>query len=496
MPNDSTTRPVRPAPTRSSVGTRIILVTGASGYVGGRLVRALEERCERVRCLARRPQDIAPRVSPDIEVVGGDVQDAPSLARALDGVDTAFYLVHGMGSRSDFQGEDRRGATNFALAARAAGVRRIVYLGGLGTATDLSPHLASRHEVGRILRESGVTTIELRASIILGSGSLSFEMIRALVERLPVLVTPRWVRQLTQPIAIEDVIAYLVASPDTAVAGSEVIEIGGPERVSYLDLLREHARQRGLKRLIVRVPVLTPWLSSLWLGLVTPVYARVGRKLIDSLRNETVVTSSRARELFPTIVPRGMREALARARANEDRELAETRWTDARSSLGPTAPWGGAHAGSRLVDSRALPVAATSHASFAAITRIGGEAGWYYANWLWRVRGALDLIVGGAGMRRSRRDPGALLPGDPLDFWRVEAVESDRLVRLRAEMKVPGRAWLQFEVLGEGDHSVIRQTALFEPRGLAGLAYWYALYPLHSLIFAGMLRGIATEAER
>ena len=496
MPNDSTTRPVRPAPTRSSVGTRIILVTGASGYVGGRLVRALEERCERVRCLARRPQDIAPRVSPDIEVVGGDVQDAPSLARALDGVDTAFYLVHGMGSRSDFQGEDRRGATNFALAARAAGVRRIVYLGGLGTATDLSPHLASRHEVGRILRESGVTTIELRASIILGSGSLSFEMIRALVERLPVLVTPRWVRQLTQPIAIEDVIAYLVASPDTAVAASEVIEIGGPERVSYLDLLREHARQRGLKRLIVRVPVLTPWLSSLWLGLVTPVYARVGRKLIDSLRNETVVTSSRARELFPTIVPKNMREALARARANEDRELAETRWTDARSSLGPTAPWGGAHAGSRLVDSRALPVAATSHASFAAITRIGGEAGWYYANWLWRVRGALDLIVGGAGMRRSRRDPGALLPGDPLDFWRVEAVESDRLVRLRAEMKVPGRAWLQFEVLGEGDHSVIRQTALFEPRGLAGLAYWYALYPLHSLIFAGMLRGIVTEAER
>jgi len=237
-------------------------------------------------------------------------------------------------------------------------------------------------------------------------------------------------------------------------------------------------------------------LSSLWLGLVTPVYARVGRKLIDSLRNETVVTSSRARELFPTIVPRGMREALERARANEDRELAETRWSDARSSLGPTAPWGGAHSGSRLVDSRALPVAATSHASFAAITRIGGEVGWYYGNWLWRLRGALDLIVGGAGMRRSRRDPGALLPGDPLDFWRVEAVENDRLVRLRAEMKVPGRAWLQFEVVGEGDHSVIRQTALFEPRGVAGLAYWYALYPLHSLIFAGMLRGIAAEAER
>jgi uncharacterized protein YbjT (DUF2867 family) len=474
---------------------RLLLVTGASGYVGGRLVRALEERGERLRCLARRPQDLAARLSPDVEVVGGDVLDPRSLAGALEGVDTAFYLVHGMGSRTDFQEDDRRGATNFAHAARAAGVRRIVYLGGLGMATDLSPHLASRHEVGRILRESGVTTIELRASIILGSGSLSFEMVRALVERLPVLVTPRWVRQLTQPIAIEDVIDYLAASPDAPANGSEVVEIGGPDRVSYLDLIREHARQRGLRRLIIRVPVLTPWLSSLWLGLVTPVYARVGRKLIDSLRNETVVTSARARELYPAIKPRGVSEALERARANEDREFAETRWSDARSSLGVSPAWGGTHSGSRLVDSRAMPVVATSRASFAAIARIGGDVGWYYANWLWRLRGALDLLVGGAGMRRSRRDPEALFPGDPLDFWRVEAVEGNRLVRLRAEMKVPGRAWLQFEVLGDGDRSVIRQTALFEPRGLAGLAYWYALYPIHSLIFAGMLRGIATAAQ-
>jgi hypothetical protein len=274
------------------------------------------------------------------------------------------------------------------------------------------------------------------------------------------------------------------------------VEIGGPDQVSYLDLMREHAAQRRLRRLIIRVPVLTAWLSSLWLGLVTPVYARIGRKLIDSLRNETVVTSSRARELFPLIDPRGLRDALERARANEDREFAETRWSDARSSLGTAQPWGGAHSGSRLVDSRALDVAATSGASFGAITRIGGDVGWYYADWLWRIRGALDLLVGGAGMRRSRRDPDALFPGDPLDFWRVEAVEHDRLVRLRAEMKVPGRAWLQFEVLGQGDRSVIRQTALFEPRGLAGLAYWYALYPIHRLIFAGMLRRIGEAAER
>ena len=482
---------------RAMTPKRVMLVTGASGYVGGRLVRTLHERGERVRCLARRPQDLAARLPGGVEVVGGNVLDASSLEAALAGVDTAFYLVHGMGSRRDFQEEDRRGAMNFGNAARAAGVRRIVYLGGLGTATDLSPHLASRQEVGRILRESGVTTIELRASIIIGSGSLSYEMIRALVERLPVLVTPRWVGQLTQPIAIEDVIEYLAASPDARVEGSEIVEIGGPDQLSYLDLMREHAAQRGLRRLIIRVPVLTAWLSSLWLGLVTPVYARVGRKLIDSLRNETVVRSPRARELFPVIEPRGMRDALERARANEDREFAETRWSDARSSLGTRArAWGGAHSGSRLVDSRALVVAATSRASFGAITRIGGDVGWYYADWLWRIRGALDLLVGGAGMRRSRRDPEALFPGDPLDFWRVEAVERNRLVRLRAEMKVPGRAWLQFEVLGHGDRSLIRQTALFEPHGLAGLAYWYALYPIHSLIFAGMLRRIGEAAER
>jgi len=493
MPDDAVPLSMPAKPARGAPGSRLLLVTGASGYVGGRLLRALEQRGERVRCLARRPQDLQARVAPSIEVVGGDVLDATSLERALAGVDTAFYLVHGMGSARDFQDEDRRGAATVARAARAAGVRRIVYLGGLGTATDLSPHLASRHEVGRTLRESGVPTIEFRASIILGSGSLSFEMLRALVERLPVLVTPRWVRQLTQPIAIEDVIDYLVAAADAAATGSVVIEIGGPDRVSYLDLMREHAAQRGLRRLIIGVPVLTPRLSSLWLGLVTPVYARVGRKLIDSLRNETVVTSTGARKLFPAIRPRGVREALARA--NEDREFAETRWSDARSSVGPVRAWGGAPSGSRLVDSRATSVAAPAGAAFGTIARIGGDVGWYYADWLWRLRGALDLLVGGAGMRRARRDPDALFPGDPVDFWRVEAVERDRLLRLRAEMKVPGRAWLQFEVVGEGDRSVVRQTAIFEPRGLAGLVYWYGLYPLHSLIFAGMLRGIAAAAE-
>jgi hypothetical protein len=266
--------------------------------------------------------------------------------------------------------------------------------------------------------------------------------------------------------------------------------------VSYLDLMREYAAQRGLRRVFVRVPVLTPWLSSRWLGLVTPVYARVGQKLIDGVRNETVVTSPRAAELFPGIVPRNMRSAIAQALVNEDRQFAETRWSDAASSLGSAPAWGGTQSGSRLVDSRVVEVAFSPAAAFRPIERIGGEAGWYYGDWLWQLRGFLDLLVGGAGLRRGRRHPESLHPGDALDFWRVEAIEPDRLLRLRAEMKLPGRAWLQFEVSGDSAHSTIRQTAIFEPRGLAGLLYWYGLYPIHNAIFGGMLRSIASAAAR
>lgn len=469
---------------------RLLLVTGASGYIGGRLLTALTARGERIRAMARRPDELRARVAPRVEVVEGDVLDAESLRSALDGVDTAYYLIHAMASPRDFEREERTGAENFARAARAAGVRRIVYLGGLG-ASDLSPHLASRQNVGRILRDQGVPTTEFRASIILGSGSLSFELVRSLVERLPVLIVPRWASRLTQPIAIEDLIAYLVAALDVELELSETVEIGGSDRVSYLDLMREYARQRSLRRTFIPVPVLTPWLSSRWLGLVTPVYARVGRKLIDSLRSETVVESRTAEKLFPGIRARGMREGMARALANEDREFAETRWSDAFSSTGATDSWGGMSSGSRLLDSRAATVAASPAVVFRAVERIGGASGWYYGDWLWNIRGAADLMVGGAGMRRGRRDPSKLRPGDALDFWRVEALEPDRMLRLRAEMKLPGRAWLQFEVTPDGAGSTIRQTAVFEPRGLAGLLYWYVLYPVHVLIFRGMLRGIA-----
>ena len=334
----------------------LIALTGATGYVGGRLLHALEARGERVRCLSRRPEYLAARVGPGTEVVPGDVLRPRTLRPALEGVETAYYLVHSMGSGGSFAEADRKAAAAFGRAARAAGVRRIVYLGGLGEG-DLSEHLASRQEVGRILRESGVPTIEFRASIVIGSGSASFEMLRALVERLPVMVTPRWVGTRTQPIAIEDVLAYLLAALDYEPDGGEVFEIGGADVCSYLDLMHEYADRRGLRRHMVPVPVLTPRLSSLWLHLVTPVYAGIGRELVDSLRNETVVNDPRALEVFP-VRPRTSAEAVARALANEDNEIAETRWSD--EALAPSPGYGGARYGSRLVDSRSVGRAASA----------------------------------------------------------------------------------------------------------------------------------------
>jgi uncharacterized protein YbjT (DUF2867 family) len=473
---------------------RLTLVTGATGYVGGRLVAALEQRGERVRCLARRPEHLRERVAGPTEVVAGDVLDRPTLDAALRGVEVAYYLVHSMASASAFEEADRAGARNFADAARAAGVRRIVYLGGLGAdRPDLSPHLRSRQEVGHVLRASGVQVVELRASIVIGSGSLSFELVRALVERLPVMVMPRWVSVRAQPIGIADVLRYLVAARDLVVEGSLVFEIGGADRVSYADLMREYARQRGLRRFMLPVPVLTPRLSSLWLGLVTPVYASVGRKLIDSIRHETVVRDDAALRVFG-IRPGGVRDAIASALRNEDAELAATRWSDALSVAGPAADWQGVRFGPRLVDSRAVRVPVPPATAFAPVRRIGGRQGWYFLDWLWDVRGFLDVLAGGVGRRRGRRDPERLRVGDTVDWWRVEAIEADRRLRLAAEMKLPGRAWLEFEVSPDGDGSVIRQTAVFDPVGLLGLAYWWGMYPLHQLVFRGMVRALARAA--
>ena len=447
-----------------------------------------------MRCLSRRPEYLRASVGPSTEVVHGDVLRPETIRPVLEGVDTVYYLVHSMSSSRPFDEADRAAALAFAGAAKAAGVRKIVYLGGLGRG-KLSPHLESRQEVGRILRASGVPAIEFRASIVIGSGSASFEMIRALVEKLPVMVTPRWVRVLAQPIAIEDVLAYLLAALDRDPSGGELYEIGGADRVTYLELMREYASQRGLHRTMIPVPVLTPRLSSLWLWLVTPVYAGVGRKLVDSLRNETVVEDSSALEVFP-VVPRGARDAIARALAFEDREIAETRWSD--EAFAETPSYGGVRRGSRLVDTRSITVAADPARAFAPIQAIGGGTGWYKGARLWRLRGLLDVLVGGPGLRRGRRDPVGLKVGDTLDFWRVEAFEQDRLLRLNAEMKVPGRAWLQFEVTPapDGAGSVVSQTAIFDPAGLFGLVYWYALWPFHGYIFGGMLEQLAAAAAR
>jgi len=469
-----------------------VLLTGATGYVGGRLLRKLEESGRPVRCLVRRPEALSGRTAEQTEIVHGDILEPESLHETFAGVTAAYYLIHSMGASGRFADADRRGAENFAAAARRSGASRIIYLGGLGAEHDVSTHLESRHEVGRILRESGVPTIEFRASIIIGSGSVSFEIVRSLVDRSPVLLIPRWVVSRTQPIAIEDVLAYLLAALDLGLEESRLFEIGGPDRGTYADLMREYARQVGLRRAVIRVPLATPRISGLWLSLLTPVYASIGRELIESLRNDTLVGDRAARRAFP-IRPRGFREAIKRALANEDKEFAETRWSDALSAHSGRN-WGGVTLGQRAVASRTIRVAASPEQTFAPIQRIGGKSGWYYGNGFWRLRGLLDQVVGGVGLRRGRRDPVRLAVGDTLDFWRVEAFEQDRRLLLSAEMKTPGRIWLQFEVNGDEAGTTLRQTAIFDPHGLAGLAYWYALYPIHYLIFEGMLRRIGEAA--
>lgn len=474
----------------------LILLTGSTGYVGGRLLTLLQQRDIPVRCLTRRPEALRDRGSETTQIVLGDVLDPQSLPAAFEEVDTAYYFVHSMGDSRDFESQDRIAATNFAKAATAAGVRRLIYLGGLGNPDEnLSKHLRSRQETGDVLRANHPHVVEFRASIVIGSGSLSFEMIRALVERLPIMICPRWVQVKAQPIAIEDMLAYLLAALDLPSGPSQVYEIGGPDQVSYGQIMQEYARQRGLTRWMIPVPLLTPYLSSLWLGLVTPLYARVGRKLVESLRNPTLISNNLAEFVF-AVHPRSFREAIARALVNEDREFAETRWSDALSSAGQRQGWGGDRFGSRLLDSRTITVTVPPEQAFTPIRRIGGSTGWYYGNWLWSLRGFMDLLIGGVGVRRGRRDPDNLRVGDSLDFWRVEIYEPPQRLRLHAEMKLPGRAWLEFEVTPCEQGSTIRQTALFDPLGLTGLIYWYGIYPLHQFVFAGMLRNLARAAER
>ncbi len=476
-----------------------VLVTGANGYVGGRLVPKLLDRGHTVRCMVRDPSRLQGRAwVPETHVVRGDVLDADSLAEALAGIETAYYLVHSLGDGRDFHDRDIRAAESFGAAAAKAGVTRIIYLGGLGDSdANLSEHLRSRHETGAALSRSGVPVTEFRAAVIVGSGSVSFEMIRYLTERVPLMICPSWVYTRIQPIAIRDVLAYLVQALETPASIGQVVEIGGNDVLTYGQMMTGYAQLRGLKRWLLPVPILTPRLSSYWVHIVTPIPSVIARPLIEGLRNEVVVRDARARQWFPTIVPISYLEAVRLALASFEGDNVETAWSDAlvssQQNVGPVVL---STEQGLVMERRQLTVEAPAARVFAVFTALGGSTGWLSMNWAWQVRGLVDRLMGGVGMRRGRRDMHRVRVGDAVDFWRVEAVEPDRLMRLRAEMKVPGRAWLEFQArpLDNGG-SVIVQTAYFAPRGLLGLAYWYALYPVHGLIFGGMIREIARRAS-
>ena len=482
-----------PAPERQRV-----LVTGATGYVGGRLVPLLLERGYRVRVLARDRDRLEGRSWLDrVELVVGDVLDPATLPAALDGVDAAYYLIHSMGRSGNFGRRDLRAARHFAEAAVDQRVERIIYLGGLGKpGTELSEHLRSRHETGAALREAGVPVTEFRASILVGSGSVSFEMIRSLTERLPVMICPRWVYTRTQPIAIDDALTYLVAALDTPESQGQIIEIGGRDVLTYRDMMLTYARLRGLRRFIIPVPLLTPRLSSYWVHLVTPIPSTIAQPLIKGLSVEVVVTDDRARRLFPQITPMDYETAVARALASLEASDVETSWSDALvSSQGDTRPFIFTTQDGMLIEQRQCEVDLPASVLYAEFAALGGRKGWLAFNWLWRLRGVADRLIGGVGFRRGRRHPTSLRVGDAIDFWRVEAVEPDRLVRLRAEMKVPGRAWLQFQAESLGaTRTRLIQTAFFAPKGLTGLLYWYLLYPIHGFIFSRLIHTLAEDA--
>lgn len=483
----------------------VVAVTGVSGYVGGRLVPELLAAGHTVRALARQAARLAGRDWADrVELVQADAGVLEQLRPALTGVDVAYYLVHSLGSGRRFEARDRRTALTFAQAAREAGVRRIVYLGGLHPdVPDLSPHLESRKEVGEILLASGVPTTVLRAAVILGSGSASFEMMRYLTERLPAMTTPRWVDNRIQPIAIRDVLRYLVGSAAMPPEVNRAFDIGGPEVLTYRQMMHRYAAVAGLRqRVIVGVGVLTPRLSSLWVSLVTPVPGPLARPLVESLVHE-VVCKERDIAAYVPDPPGGLlgfdeavRLALARI---QDADVA-TRWSNASVPGAPSDPlpsdpdWAG---GSLYRDERRTRVAAPADAVWQVLQSVGGERGWYSWPLAWRVRGVLDRLSGGPGLRRGRRDPAHLRVDDVVDFWRVEEVVPGRMLRLRAEMRLPGLAWLELAVRPEPDGgSTLRQVATFHPHGLAGQLYWWSVTPFHGVVFGGMQRGMAAEAER
>lgn len=473
-----------------------ILVTGATGYIGGRLVPRLLEAGHRVRCLTRSVKKLEARSwssHPGVRAVQGDLDDRETVDRALEGCTAAYYLVHSMLVDGDYAERDRRLAANFAAAASATpSLRRIVYLGGLGeTGADLSEHLSSRREVERELAASTVPVTTLRAAMIIGSGSVSFEILRYLVERLPVMITPRWVQTESQPIAVRNVLEYLVRVLEVEETTGRTLDIGGPGIHSYRDLMRIMAQALGLpQRVILPVPFLTPRLSSHWIQFVTPLSSRIARPLAEGLRNRVVCRSTVARELMPQKLL-SAREAVDAALGQLEADEVETSWSDAGPIPGDP-DWAG---GTVFTDRKSTHIQSSPAEVYRAVCRIGGGNGWYAADVLWRIRGWLDRLAGGPGLRRGRRATTRLGYGDALDFWRVTDIEPNRRLGLRAEMRLPGEALLEFEIEPDGQGSLLVQTARFKPRGLAGLLYWVSVLPFHGFVFRGMLRGIKRSAE-
>jgi uncharacterized protein YbjT (DUF2867 family) len=477
-----------------------ILVTGATGYVGSRLIPRLLQDGYKVRIFVRDPERVQGQVRIDeVEVFTGDVLDPETLTPALADIDYAYYLIHSMSSADDFHTSDLQAAENFGQASKVAGVERIIYLGGLGDPdANLSPHLRSRHKTGQKLRDAGVPVTEFRAAIIVGSGSASFEMIRYLTERLPIMICPRWVFTRGQPIAIDDILEYLIQSLTRPESAGKTIEIGGTDILTYGEMMTGYADVRGLRRFLIPVPVLTPKLSSHWVNWVTPIPAEIAQPLIEGLRNEVIVRDELAQTLFPELEVIDYKTAVERALDELNAEQFISKWSDSLAiRLGDHEHVAHSNAEGMITETRELKVNAQPHVVYQIFTGLGGENGWLFADTLWHLRGLMDRWVGGVGLRRGRKHPKNLNVGDTLDFYRVEVLEINKMMRLRAEMKLPGKAWMQFNVnqLDENT-SQLTMTAYFAPKGLLGHLYWYVLYPIHSIVFSGLIRGLASEAEK
>ncbi len=481
--------------------SKLILVTGATGYVGGRLVPKLLDSGYRVRCLVRDPSRLQGRSwLKRVEVVQGDALNPADLVDAMKGVSVAYYLMHGKQGGRDSAERDLQAARNFAQAAEDENIEQIIYLGELVDPTaNLSAYLRSRHETGFTLRHGKVPVTEIRAGMIIGSGSALFEMIRYLTEREPILTCPAWFFSQAQPIAIRDVLAYLVDTLKTPDAVGRVIEVGGPSRLTYADMLLGYAKERNLHRWLIRTPFYAPRLSAYWVHMVTPIHWRVVAPLIEGLRAKLIVRDETAKKLFPHIQPIDYQTAVHLALGRIQRDNVETSWSDALvTAQGDVKPYHFTVEDGMFIERRQVVLDLTPETVFRSYSGIGGTRGWLYMDWSWAMRGWMDKVIGGVGLRRGRRHPDEINPGEALDFWRVEAVEKNRLMRLRAEMKLPGKAWLQFESVPAPEDekkTLFTVTAYFAAYGFFGFLYWYAMWPFHKPLFDGLTRRLASRAR-